>query len=276
VPHEPAERPVTPFRFLERRAQVGGALLHDRPQQVGVGHDPGLDQVVAELLVLGAVEVVGQQVVPQHQLARHAERGEHDRGHPPGPVFPARAVVQQRQPPARAHQPHRGAERLSLPRVRHEAPVDLHHQRSRPPVAEFGPLPIVVAAGDQLVDRAEVAAADRQADQFDPERQPVRARQQDLARRPEVDHDTQPEPLEPFHVGAGQPAERVAAEQPPAADLQAVAGPVATDVPHVHRAVEHDVADWCPLGCHRARLIAHRPSCFATLSVTRQANNLDE
>jgi hypothetical protein len=260
VRHEPAERGVPPLRLLEGRAQVRGALLHDRPQQLGIGHDPGLDQVVAELLVIRAVEVVGQQVVPQHHLARDAERGEHDRGHPPGPVLAAGAVVQQRQPPGRAHQPQRSAERLPLPRVRHEPAADLNHQASRAPVAEFLPLPPVVAAGDQLVDRAEVAAADRQADQLGPGRPPVRASQQDLARRPEVDDRAQPEPVEPFDVGAGQLAEGVAAEQPPAGDLQPVAGPVAADVPHVHRAVERDKARWCPLRRHRRRPIAHRPS----------------
>jgi hypothetical protein len=167
-------------------------LLHDRPQQLRIGHDPGLDQVVPELLVIRPVEVVGQQVVPQHEFARHTERGEHDCGHPPGPVLPARAVVQQRQPPGRARQPERGTERLPLPLVRHKPAVDLDHELGRAPVAEFAPLSRVAAAGDQLVDRAEVAAAHRQADELDTERQPVRAGQQDLARRPEVDHRAQP------------------------------------------------------------------------------------
>jgi hypothetical protein len=169
-------------------------------------------------------------------------------------------VVQQRQPPGRAHQPQRGTERLPLPRVRHEPAVDLDHQRGRAPVAELPPLPLVIAAGDQLVDRAEVAAAHRQADELDPERQPVRAGQQDLARRPEVDDGPQPQPVEPFDVRSGQLAERVAAEQPAARDLEPVAGPVAADVPHVDRAVERDQARWCPACRHRTRLIAHRPS----------------
>jgi hypothetical protein len=69
VGQEPAERSVTPVRLLERGAQVGGALLEDRPQQLGIGHDPRLDQVHAEFLVARAVEVVGQQVVAEHQFA---------------------------------------------------------------------------------------------------------------------------------------------------------------------------------------------------------------
>jgi hypothetical protein len=61
----------------------------------------------------------------------------------------------------------------------------------------------VVAAGDELVDGAEVAAADRQVGVFDGEGQLVVPAEQDLARSPEVDHGTQPEPVEPFEVGAG-------------------------------------------------------------------------
>jgi hypothetical protein len=151
-------------------------------------------------------------------------------------------VVQQRQPPGRAHHSQRGAERLALPRVRHEPAVDLHHELRRPPVPEFAALPLVVAAGDQLVDRAQVAAAHRQADELDTERQPVRAGQQHLARRPEVDHGPQPQPVEPLSVQAGQLAESVAPEQLPARHLQPVAALVATHVPHVHRAVQHDMA----------------------------------
>jgi len=89
VRQEDAERWVRAVRLVERRAQIGGALFHDRPQQLGIVHDPGLDQVQAELLVPRAVEVVGQQVVPQHELARYADRGEHDSGHPPGAVLAA-------------------------------------------------------------------------------------------------------------------------------------------------------------------------------------------
>jgi hypothetical protein len=87
-----------PVRLLERGAQVRGAQLEDGPEQLRVGHDPGLDQVEAELLVTRAVEVVGQQVVAEHQFARHAERGQHDGGHPPGTVLAAGAVVEQGQP----------------------------------------------------------------------------------------------------------------------------------------------------------------------------------
>jgi hypothetical protein len=205
------------------------------------------------------VEVVGQQVVPHHELARHAESSEHDGGHPSGAILPARAVVQQWQPARRAQQqPQRGAERRPLPRVRHEPAVHLHHEPSRPPVTEFPALPLMVTAGDQLVDPSEVAAAHRQADGFHPGRQPVWADDQYLARRPEVDDRAQPEPNEPFEIGTGELAERVAAEQPPAPHLQPAGAPVAADVPHVHCAVERDVASWCPLGSHRTRLIAYR------------------
>jgi hypothetical protein len=65
----------------------------------------------------------------------------------------------------------------------------------------------VVAARDELVDGAEVAAADRQVSVFDGEGQVVLPAEQELARGPEVDHGTQPEPVEPLYVGAGQLAE---------------------------------------------------------------------
>jgi hypothetical protein len=113
------------------------------------------------------VEVVGQQVVPQDKLARHAEGGVHDGGHPPGPVLTAGAVVEQRQPSRRADQAQRRAERFPLPSVCHETAVDLHHEQGRAPAAEFPALPVVVAARDQLVQRPEVAAAHREADQLD-------------------------------------------------------------------------------------------------------------
>jgi hypothetical protein len=60
-------------------------------------------------------------------------------------------------------------------------------------VAEFPALPLMVAAGDDLIDRAEVPAADRQVHRFDSAGQPVVAAEQDLARCPEVDDGTQPE-----------------------------------------------------------------------------------
>ena len=187
-------------------------MLQDRPQQLGVVHDPRPDQVEAELLVPRAVEVVGQQVIPQDHLLRHAEGGQHDGGHPPGPVLAPGTVVEQRQPPGRARQAQRRAEGLPLPRIRHEPAVDLRHEQGRAPVAEFPALPHVVAAGDQLVQRPEVAAPDRQAGEFNAAGQPVRPAEQDLPRRPEVDDDPQPELIEPVHVGGGELTERVAAE----------------------------------------------------------------
>ena len=99
----------------------------------------------------------------------------------------------------------------------------------------------MVAADDDLVDGPEVTAADRQVSEFDTVGQPVVAADQDLARGPEVDDGTQPQPVEPFHIGAGQLAERVAAEQSAADDLQPVDAAVAADVPHVHRAVKGDM-----------------------------------
>ena len=145
------------------------------------------------------MQVVGQQVVAEHQFARHAARGEHDGGHPRGAVLAAGAVVEQRQPPGRAQQPQRGPERLALPGVGDEPAVHLGHERGGAPVAELTPLPFVVAAGDELVEGPEVAAADRQVSEFDAVGQPVVAAEQDLARRPEVDHGAQPEPVEPHH-----------------------------------------------------------------------------
>lgn len=165
---EPAERPVPAVRLLERRAQVGGALLENGPQQLGVPHDPGLDQVKPELGVTGAVQVVGQHVVAQHEFARHAQGGQHNGGQPAGSVLAARAVVEQRQPAGRADEPQRSAERQSLPRVGHERAVQLGHERGGPTVAKFGALPFVVTAGDELVDRLEVTAADGQVRAFDP------------------------------------------------------------------------------------------------------------
>jgi len=204
------------------------------------------------------VEVVGQQVVAEHQLTRYAERGEHDGGHPPGAVLAAGAVVEQGQPPGRAQQPQRASERLALPGVGDEPPVHLDHERRGAPAAELALLPLVVAAGDELVDGAEVAAADRQVGVFDGEGQLVVPGEQDLARSPEVDYGTQPEPVEPFEVRAGQLAERVAAEQPAADHFRPAHDAVAADVPHVHRAVEGDVTRRGPLSSHRTRPIAHR------------------
>jgi hypothetical protein len=204
------------------------------------------------------VEVVGQQVVAEHQLARYAERGEHDGGHPPGAVLAAGAVVEQGQLPGRAQQPQRGPEGLSLPGVGDEPAVHLDHERGGAPAAELTPLPFVVAAGDELVDGAEIAAADRQVSVLDGEGQAVVPAEQDLARDPEVDHGPQPEPVEPLHVGAGQLAERVAAVQPTADHFRPAHDPVTADVPHVHRAVEGDVTRRGPLRSHRTRPIAHR------------------
>jgi hypothetical protein len=150
-------------------------------------------------------------------------------------------VVEQGELSRRAHQPQRQAERLALPRVGHERAVNPHHERGGPPVAQFPALPLVVAAGDDLVDRAEVPAADRQVHIVDPAGQPVVAAEQDLARCPEVDDGTQPELGQPFGVGRGEVVERVAAQEPPAHDLEAVGVPVAADVPHVDRALERDV-----------------------------------
>src|SRR5208282_2577280 len=123
------------------------------------------------------------------------------------------------------------------PRVGHEGAVYLDHERGGAPVAQAPALLVVVAAGDELVDRPEVAAAYRQLDEFDAIGQPVGSAEQDLARRPEVDDRAQPELIEPFQIWRGELAERVAAEQPTAYDLAPVSAPVAADVPHVHRAL---------------------------------------
>ena len=204
------------------------------------------------------MEVVGQQVVAEHQLTRHAERGQHDGGHPPGAVLAAGAVVEQREPSGRAQQAQRGPERLALPGVGDEPAVHLDHERGGAPAAELAPLPLVVAAGDELVDGAEVPAADRQVSVLDGEGQAVVPAEQDLARGPEVDHGTQPEPVELFGVGAGQLAERVAAEQPAAEHLRPAHAAVAADVPHVHRGGEGDLTRQGPPSSHRTRPMAHR------------------
>jgi len=136
------------------------------------------------------VEVVGQQVVAEHQFARYAERREDDGGHPSGTVLAAGAVVEQGQSAGRADQPQRGPERLALPGVGDEPAVHLDHERGGAPAAEFTPLPLVVAAGDEFVDGAEVAATDRQVSVFDGEGQAIVPADQDLARGPEVDHGT--------------------------------------------------------------------------------------
>ena len=164
-------------------------------------------------------------------------------------------MVEQRQPPGRAYQPQRGSERLPLPGVGHEPAVHLGHERGGAPVTEFAPLPLMVAAGDELVEGPEVAAAYRQVGGFDAVGQPVIAAEQDFAGGPEVDDGAQPEPVEPLDVGAGQLAERVAAEQPAAGDFQPVNAAVAADVPHVHGAVEGHMAHRGPLSGHRTRLI---------------------
>ena len=150
-------------------------------------------------------------------------------------------MVEQGELPGRAHQPQRQAERLALPPIGHERAVNPHHERGGPAVAELAALPLMVTAGDDLVDRAQVPAADRQVHRFDPGGQPVGAAEQDLARCPEVDDGTQPELAQPFGIGRGELAERVATQQPPAHDLEAMSVPVAADVPHVDRAVEHNV-----------------------------------
>jgi hypothetical protein len=139
-----------------------------------------------------------------------------------------------------------------------EPAVHLDHERGGAPAAQLAPLPLMVAAGDELVDDAEVPAADRQVSVLDGEGQTVVPAEQDFARGPEVDHGRQPEPVEPFGVGAGQLAEGVAAEQPAADHLRAAHAAVAADVPHVHRAVEGDLTRPGPLSSHRTRPITHR------------------
>ena len=119
----------------------------------------------------------------------------------------------------------------------------------------------MVAAGDELVEGPEVAAAYRQVSEFDGVGQPVVAAEQDLTRGPEVDDGAQPEPVEPLDVGAAQLAERVAAEQSAAGDFQPVNAAVAADVPHVHRAVEGHMARRGALSGHRTRLTVHRLTC---------------
>jgi hypothetical protein len=76
-------------------------------------------------------------------------------------------VVEQRQPVPRADQAQRRAEGFPLPSVRHETAVDLLHETGRASVAEFPALPVMVAAGDQLVQRPEVAAGYREAGDLD-------------------------------------------------------------------------------------------------------------
>jgi hypothetical protein len=132
----------------------------------------------------------------------------------------------------------RRAEPVPLPRVGDEAAVGLDHEVGGPPGAEHLFLEPVLAAGDQVGERAEFPAGHRQAHGRHARRQPVRSAQQNLARRPEVDDRAQPPVTEPGHVGLGQAAERVAAEYPAPGHLGPEDAPVTADVPYVLGAIE--------------------------------------
>jgi hypothetical protein len=204
VAHERRERAVTAFRLVERRLKIGRALLEDRPEKLLVRDDACFDEVITKLLIPRPVKVIGQQVVAEHEFPGHTQDGEDDRGHPAAPVLPARTVVQRGQPAGKAQQPQRRAERFPLPWIADKTPVDLHHQRGRPPVAEFAPLKVVVTAGDDLVDDGQVPAGHRHGDRCQTARQPVRPGDQHLARRPEVDHRAQLKLRDRDQVGPGQ------------------------------------------------------------------------
>lgn len=185
------------------------------------------------------MKVVGQQVVVHHGVARHAERGQHERGHPPGAVRPARAVVQQRESAGGVgDQPQRRGEPLPLPLVGDEVAVGLHHEVGGVPAAEHFFLPVVLAARDQVGEGAEFPAGHRQAHGGHSRRQPVRAAQQDLARRPEVDDRAQPQVSELGHVGLGQAAEGITTEHPAPGHLGPEDAPITADVPYVPGAIE--------------------------------------
>jgi hypothetical protein len=133
-------------------------------------------------------------------------------------------------------------ELLALLRVGDERAVDRDHEVGGPPVAEYLPLPQLVTAGDHVEERADIAAADGQAQRGHPGRQPVRAGQQDLAVRTEIDHRAQPEGGQPFGVGVREAAERVPAEHLPPGHIEVAQAAVTSDVAHVDR----------PVQCHRA------------------------
>jgi hypothetical protein len=172
-------------------------------------------------------------------LARHAGRGQQERGHPPGPVRPAGAVVEERAAVGRVgDHPHRRAEPVPLPLVGDETAVGLDHEVGGAPVAEHLFLEPGLAAGDQVGERAEFPAGHRQAHGRHSRRQPVRSAQQDLARRPEVDDRAQPQVTELGHVGLGQAAEGITTEHPATGHLGPEHTAVTADVPYVLGAIE--------------------------------------
>jgi hypothetical protein len=238
VRHERAERAVPAFCLVECRAEIGGALLQDRPDEFLVRDDACLYEVITQFLISRPVKVIGQQVVTEHEFARYAQDGEDDRGHPAAAVLPAGAVVEPGQSPGNAQQPQRGAEHLSLPGIGDEPPVDLHHERGRPPVTELAPLQVIVAARDDLVHPGQVPAGHRHANRRQRPRQPVGPGDQHLARCAEVDHGTQVEPGEHRQIGIGQRMQRVPAVQPSPDHAGSVCRPVAPDVAHVDRTVQ--------------------------------------
>jgi hypothetical protein len=93
VAHERRERAVPAFCLVERRLEIGRALLEDRPEEFLVRDNACLNEVITKLLIPRPVKVIGQQVIAEHELPGYAENGEDDRGHPAAAVLPAGAVI---------------------------------------------------------------------------------------------------------------------------------------------------------------------------------------
>jgi len=267
VRHERGERAVPAFSLVEGRAEVGGTLLQDRPDQLLVGDQAGLEQVITQFLVAGPVQVVGQQVVADHGFARYAKNSQHDRGHPAAAVLAAGAVIQRGQRAGTAQQPQRGAEHLPLPRISHEPPVDVHHQRGGAAIAEFAPLPGVVRAGDDFVHPGQIPAGHRHGYRCHAARQPVLAADQYLARRAEVDDGAQVQRGDGSQIRVGQRGQRVPPVQAAAGHGSRVAGPVPADVAHVDRAVQFNPPGRGEVAGHRDKAIAHHLLGPGTASV---------
>jgi membrane dipeptidase len=176
-------------------------------------------------------------------------------------------VVKRGQPSGSAQQPQRGTEHFPLPRIGDETAVDLHHEGGRAPVAEFAPLPPVVAAGDDLVHPGQVPAGHRDGDRGQAAGQPVRPGDQHLAERTEVDHGAQPQRGDRGQVRIGQRVQRVTTVEAAAGHGGRIRGPVPADVTHVDRTVQLHVPRRRKVPGHGDRTMAHHPTAPAGTSV---------
>jgi hypothetical protein len=63
------ERAVPAFCLVERRFEIGGALVEDRTDKFLVRDDACLDQVITQFLIPRPMKVIGQQVVTEHEFS---------------------------------------------------------------------------------------------------------------------------------------------------------------------------------------------------------------